>query len=135
MNAQPSSLLRTVFRKKTAAFALLLPLLFGLGCDRSSAPPSPLPAAEMPAAFGKAFSKAKPELKSVADQIVAAVQAQDYSTAFNALNSIMGKGNMTKEQVDVTSRALLTVNNLLQEAQAKGDAKAAETRKTYNATK
>lgn len=114
---------------------LLVPLFFALGCDRSSAPPTALPVAELPTAFTKAFAKAKPEVNGVADQIVAAVQAQDYSTAFNALNSLIGKGNMTKEQVDVTSRALLTVNNLLQEAQAKGDAKAAETIKIYRETK
>ena len=125
----------TLLRLKTLAFAVLLPLLFGLGCDRSSAPPAPLSAAEMPAAFNKAFTKAKPEVKGVADQIVAAVQAQDYSTAFNALTSIVGNGSLTKEQSQVISRALLTVNNLLQEAQAKGDTKAAETIKTYHSTK
>lgn len=124
-----------LLRLKTLLLVLLLPLLFGLGCDRSSAPPSPLSAAEMPAIFTKAFGKAKPEVKAVADQIVAAVQAQDYSTAFNGLNSFVGKGNLTKEQTEVTSRALLTVNNLLQEAQAKGDAKAAETIKVYHSTK
>lgn len=37
--------------------------------------------------------------------------------------------------MDVTSRALLTVNGLLPEAQAKGDAKAAETIKAYRSTK
>jgi hypothetical protein len=125
----------TLLRLKTIAFALLLPLLFGLGCDRSSAPPAPLSAAEMPAAITKAFSKAKPEITAASDQIVAAVQSQDYSTAFNALNAIMAQGSLTKEQAAVANRALFTVNNLLQEAQAKGDTKAAETRRVYNATK
>jgi len=125
----------TPLRLKTIALALLLPLLFGAGCDRSSAPPTPLSAAELPAAFTKAFGKAKPEVKEVADRIAAAVQAQDYSNAFNDLNSLIGKPNLTKEQVSVMSRGLQTVNTLLQEAQAKGDAKAAETIRVYNRNK
>jgi hypothetical protein len=115
--------------------ALILALGFGVGCDRSNTPPTPLSAAEFPAAFEKAFSKAQPEAKDVANQVVAAVQAQDYSKAFNGLHAIAGRSDLTKEQVSVTTRALMTVSTLLQEAQAKGDAKATETIKTYHSTK
>ena len=114
---------------------LLLPLFFGFGCNRDSAPPAPLSVAEFPAVFANAFGKAKPEIKEVSDQVVAAVQAQDYPKAFNALQSLVGRAGLTKEQSSVTGRALLTVNNLLQEAQAKGDAKAAEAVKIYRSTK
>jgi hypothetical protein len=120
---------------KRSAFALVLALGFGVGCDRASAPPTPLSAAEFPTAFANAFSKAKPEVKEVADQIVAAVQAQDYSKAFNGLQSLVGLPDLTKEQISVSSRGLLTVNTLLQAAQAQGDAKAAETIRVYNANK
>jgi len=125
----------THLRLKTIAFALLVPLMFGLGCDRSSSSPTPLAVEELPAAFGRAFSKAKPDAKEVADQIVAAVQAQDFSKAFNGLQSLVGKPDMTKEQVSITTRALLTVNAQLQAAQAKGDAKAAKTLNNYRSTK
>lgn len=125
----------THLRIKIIGLALLLPLLFGVGCDRSSAPPTPLAVEELPAAFEKAFSKAKPEAKELANQIVAAVQAKDYSKAFLDLQTLTGLPALTKEQMSVTSRALLTVNTLLQAAQAQGDAKAAETIQFHRATK
>jgi hypothetical protein len=120
---------------KVTGLGLFVSLLFGPGCDRTSSSPTPLSAEEMPAAFAKAFSQAKPEVKEVADQVVAAVQAQDYSKAFNGLQSLVGRPNLSKDQVSVTTRGLLTVNTLLQAAQAKGDAKAAETIRVYNKNK
>ena len=125
----------TCLRIKIIGLALLLPLLFGLGCDRSSAPPTPLAVEAMPAAFEKAFSKAKPEAKELANQMVAAVQAKDYSKAFLGLQALTALPTLTKEQISVSSGALLTVNTLLQAAQAQGDAKAAETIKVYQSTK
>ncbi len=80
--------------------------------------------------FEKMYGSAR-----TADQIVAAVQAQDFSKAFNGLQSLVGKPDITKEQASVLSRALLTVNNQLQAAQAKGDVKAAETIRVHNAKK
>lgn len=124
-----------LLRTKRSTFALVLALGFGVGCDRSSAPPTPLPSAEFPAAFEKVFSKAKPETKDVVNQIVASVQAQDYSKAFLGLQTLASRPDLTKEQVSVTTRGLLTVNTLLQAAQAQGDAKAAETIKVYNSKK
>lgn len=122
-------------RKKIIELAFLLPLLFGVGCDRSSVPPTPLSEAELPAAMAKAFEKAKPEAKDLANQIVAAVQAKDYSKAFLGLQTLTGLPALNKQQVGVAASALLTVNNLLQAAQAQGDAKAAETINVYRSTK
>ena len=116
------------------SIAFLL-LGLGLGCDRSSTPPTPLPAAEFSAVFDKAFSKAKPEVKEFANQLVAAVQAQDYSKAFNGLQSLAGREDLNKEQVSIISRASMTINTLLQSAQAQGDQKATETIKNYHSTK
>lgn len=114
---------------------LLIPLLFGAGCDRSSAPPAPLSVEELPAAFEKAFGKAKPGAKELAKQIVASVQAKNYSKAFQDLQSLISTAALSKEQMKVASGALLTVNNLLDAAKAEGDAKAAETIKVYQQTK
>jgi hypothetical protein len=125
----------TSLRINLIGLALLLPLLFGAGCDRASAPPTPLAVEELPAAFEKAFTKAKPEAKELASQVVAAVQAKDYSKAFQGLQTLRSQPDLTKEQTGVMSRGLLTVNTLLQAAQAQGDAKAAETIKVYQQTK
>jgi hypothetical protein len=120
---------------KIIGVALLFPLLVGLGCDRSSAPPTALAVEEFPAAFEKAFSKAKPETKELAKQIVTGVQAKDYSKAFLALQSLLSDATLSKQQMSVTSGALLTVNSLLEAAQAEGNQNAAETIKVYRSTK
>ncbi len=120
---------------KSVALAVLAALAFGLGCNRSTPPPTPLSAQELPAALEKAFSKAKPDVKDLASQVVAAVQAQDYSKAFRAIQALAGQPGLTKEQASVASRATLTVNSLLQAAETKGDGQAAQTLKTYRRDK
>ena len=122
-------------RVKSVALALLLGLTFGLGCNRSTPPPTPLTEQELPAALEKAFSKAKPDIKDLASQVVAAVQARDYSKAFQTIQSLASQPGLTKAQISVTSRATLTVNSLLQAAETQGDKKAAQTLKTYRVDK
>jgi hypothetical protein len=117
------------------ALALLLVVTLGVGCNRSTPPPTPLSVEEIPAALGKAFSKAKPDAKDLANQVVALVQARDYSKAFLTMQSLASRPGLTKEQVSVTSRATLTLNSLLQAAQTKGDPQAAQTLKTYRLDK
>jgi len=120
---------------RNIALSLLLGLTFGLGCNRSTPPPAPLTEQELPSALEQAFSKAKPEIKDLAAQVVAAVQARDYSKAFRAVQSLAGQPGLTKAQMSVTSRATLTVNSLLQAAETRGDQKAARTLKTYREDK
>jgi|SRR5882672_6306044 len=117
------------------AFLSLIVAVLAIGCDRSVPPPSALPIEQLPAAFEKAFGKAKPEIKDLAQQIVSLVQGQDYAKAFFELQSLSSKPSLTKEQVSVTARGSLTVSSLLQAAQAKGDTKAAEAVKLYHDTK
>lgn len=119
----------------SGTLAVLLGLTFGTGCNRSSPPPTPLSAQEMPAALEKAFSKAKPNIKDIANQVVAFVRAEDYSKAFLAIQNLAIQPGLTKDQVSVTSRATITVNSLLQAAESKGDKKAAQTLQTYRGDK
>jgi hypothetical protein len=123
------------FSLKKVALALLLVGIFGVGCNRSSPPPTPLSVEEMPAALGKAFTKAKPDVKALANEVVASVQAQDYSKAFLTIQNLASMPALTKEQLSVTSRATLTLNGLLQAAQTKGDPQAAQTLNTYRRDK
>ena len=123
------------FSLKQTALALILLMLGAAGCDKGSTLQTPLPVAELPAAFGKAFSKAKPEIKGLADQVVKDVQAQDYPKAFQDIQSLAAQLNLTKEQSSAIGRATLTINELLQAAQAKGDEKAAATIENYRRNK
>ena len=111
------------------AVALLLVLSTGLGCSRSSAPPTPLTAEELPGAFGKAFGTAKPQAKELATEVVTSVQSKDYSKAILTVQTLASVPGLTKEQVNITARGTLTINGLLQSAQAQGDPKAAQTLK------
>jgi hypothetical protein len=118
------------------ALAILLVASLGAGCNRgASAPPAPLPLDQIPAALQKAFGNANPESKNLADQIVATLQAQDYSKAFNQIQNLASTPGLNKEQQSIAARAVLTLNGVLQSAQAKGDEKAAETLKTYRVNK
>jgi len=116
-------------------FALFLIAALGAGCDKAGPPPAPLTAEELPAAMEKAFSSAKPEIKELAGQFVALVKAKNYPKAFQAMQSLMGQPGLNKEQLNVSSRASLTLNELLQAAQAAGDQKAATTIKNYQFNK
>ena len=108
-------------------FVLLFLLLFIAGCDRSSTPPPPLTLEELPAAFQKAFTKAKADAKALSDQVVVAVQAKEYSKAYVTLQSLLREPGLSKQEESLAARAALTVNAALQSAQAQGDQQAAET--------
>lgn len=113
---------------------LLIISLLAAGCSKSS-PPTPLALEELPAAFEKAFSKGKPELKVLANEIVASVKAKDYPKAFAELQYLARVTDLTKEQATTMGRATITISELLQAAEAKGDEKATVTIENYRKTK
>ena len=123
------------FRMSNVPLAFLLVLIFGLGCDKSSKPPEPLAADQMPATFEKAFAKAPPDAKELSAVIAASMQAKDYPKAFQALQALTSQPGLNNEQTSVLGRGLFTLNTLLQESQSQGYQKAAETLKSYRGSK
>jgi hypothetical protein len=124
------------FYIKSAALVMLLVMALGLGCSRSVPPPSPLTEQELPGAIEKAFATGKqPEAMDLSSQVVSAFQAKDYTKAFWAIQTLASVPGLTKDQANVAARASLTINSLLQAAQAQGDAKATQTLKRYLETK
>lgn len=117
------------------ALALLLLIICGLGCKPKATMPTPLPVAELPTALEKAFRIAPAETKDMAGQVVALVRAQDYSKAHPQLLALAATPKLTPEQLDVTARGLVTLNELLQAAQAQGDTNAAQALETYRKIK
>jgi len=113
----------------------LLVCCFSIACNQTTAPPTPLPVDQIPAALQKSFTKAKPEAKDLVSQVVSALQAQNYSKAYLDLQTLAAMSGLNKDQQSVASRAVMTANTLLQEAQAKGETKAAETLKAYRINK
>ncbi len=105
-------------------FALLI---LGLcGCDKSTQPLPLLAAEQIPTELQKAFRKAKPELNNVVAQINSELQSKDYASAYQGLQFLTSVPDITEEQRTLAARALLSINGLLQTAQAQGDQKAAE---------
>jgi len=102
-------------------------LLFGLaGCSRSgSQPPPPLAVEQIPTEMNKAFAKAPADVKDVVNQLNTTLGAKDYVAASQAIQTLFNLPVATKDQRMVTVRSMLTINSLLQTAQAQGDQKAA----------
>jgi hypothetical protein len=123
---------------KTAWPRVLLALaIFCLcaGCKREAGPPPPLAVDQIPIAFEKAFKSAPPDLKDLAAKVSIAVQTNDYPAAFAAVQALSATPGATAEQSRLAARAMMTINDLLQTAETKGDEIAAETLKIYKATK
>ena len=120
---------------KRTGWGLILLLLVAPGCSDSSSPPTPLTVEELPSVMLRAFSKAKPESKELANQVVAAVQTNGYAEAHLDLQSLSDAPGLTKEQATVVGRAMITVGGLLQAAAAKGDEQAAEAVQLYRSQK
>jgi len=119
----------------TITLCLLLVLTLGGGCKENVAPPTPIPADQLPAALEKAFAKAKAEAKDLSAQVITSIQGQDYSKAYFAMQTLATKPGLNKEQLRVTTGGLMTLNELLQAAQSKGDAKAGEVLKFHRENK
>ncbi len=118
------------------SFVVLFILLVTFGCSKKDiAPPEPLAVDQLPSAMGKAFSNAKPPVKDLATQVVSSVQAQDYSKAFMDVQNLSATPGLSKEQSAVTTRAMMTINDLMKSAIAKGDPKSAAALKHYQMTK
>jgi hypothetical protein len=79
----------------------------------------------------QAFTKAKPEAKKLADQVVAALQNQEFAKAHLDIQALCALPDLTDEQRRVATACLLTIGEQLQAAQARGDEKAAEAMKSY----
>jgi hypothetical protein len=105
--------------------ATIAALLACSGCGKSR-PPEPLSTARAPAELTQAFAKAKPEVKEVMRQAIAALEAQHLTEASAWLLQLSSLPDLDAPQREVVARATIGLNQALQAAQASGDAQAAE---------
>lgn len=110
---------------KTASFFKLtgsmLVLLAAMACNRAVGPPPPLPAAQIPVEMRQAFAQAGSDVKELIEEIERALNSKDYTAAYQRMQLISNLPEATKEQRLVSARAVLTLTQLLQAAQAQGD--------------
>jgi hypothetical protein len=81
------------------------------------------------------FAKASPDLKELVSQAVAALQVPDYTKAYQVLQSLSAAPRLSREQVSLAVRGMLTVHDALQAAQTKGDGNAAAALESYRIQK
>jgi len=115
--------------------SLLVSLLMVAGCDKASVKPEPITLEALSPALEKAFAKASPETKDSVSRIGSDLVSKDYSKAYLDLQQLLALPGLSPEQGSVLSRGLLCVNTELQNAQSKGDSKAAETLRFQHMTK
>lgn len=120
---------------KNVTCALLFGLAFTVSCNRSAPPPTPFSVEELPVALENAFAGAQPDAKALVNQVLASVKAGNHPQAFAALQTLSRSPGLTKEQATTLARATLTLNQLLQNAQAQGDAQAARSINNYRRQK
>ena len=97
-----------------------------VGCGTKSQAPDEISPSELPSKVTSAFASADGGRKELADAAVRAFKKEDYVQAVVNLQDLVARDHITKEQREVTSRSLITVNNRLREAKKSGDRKAKE---------
>ncbi len=102
------------------------------GCAKNEAPKA-LTLAEMPAALNKAFAKASTERKELVARSISALQEGQLPNALMVVEGLCAIPDLTEEQRATASRALLTLNQELQAAAAKGDKAATDFQKLRQA--
>ena len=126
-----------MFRFQKALVSLLVAsAIFSFSaCHHDTSPPTPLVADQIPAELLRAYAKAKPDVMQIVTEINSSLQAKDYPTAFHSVELLCNVPVATKDERMTAVRAMLTINGLLQTAQAQGDPKATEALARYKALK
>lgn len=96
----------------------ILPLTTGCG---GSQPPKELSPDQIPAAVEGAFQHADDELRQAASNLVAAVEGGEDAQAYLQLQVLLNRPDLTQEQRDLVSRAMIGIGARLQEAIDAGD--------------
>ncbi|MCX6883476.1 MAG: hypothetical protein WCR20_00375 [Verrucomicrobiota bacterium] len=109
-------------------------LLVG-GCSKEYEVPSALTVAELPTALEKAFSSAAAERKELVDRSIGALKEGKLPNALMVIESLCAIPDLTPTQRTVATRAVLTLNQELQSAAAKGDKSAADFQKLRQSSK
>lgn len=130
-----SPFMKFPFQLWTGASVLGVALLLLSGCSREAAAPAPLPMEQVPTAVTTAFDNATPEIKAAAADFVASVKGNEIPAAFEQLQDVTSRPDLTPAQRATGARAMMSVAQQLQAAAANGDAKAAEALKRYQGSR
>lgn len=97
---------------KQSLIALVLVAVF-VACG--GAPPAPLTLEEIPAALQKAFANGKQETRTVIEGVAKQIERKQLGPASFQLQNMLEDRSLTKDQSALIARALITVNQKLNE--------------------
>ena len=101
-------------------------LAFAAGCSKEAKAPEPLTIDQLPAALNQAFQSAPKDRKELVEHVVKGMQDKAYTKALMAIETLCAIPELTPEQREIASQALLTVNQEFQAAIERGDKAAIE---------
>jgi hypothetical protein len=114
----------------TAALVAVAP-----GCKKTAQAPPPMPVEQVAPSIETIFQQAPAETRQLATEAAAAVQSSDDVKAFNDLQDLRARVDLTPQQREAVARSMLAVNQRLRQAAEKGDKKAEQALEHYRATK
>lgn len=110
-------------------------LLLGLsGCGRSE-PPKEISTSDIPTESQNLFAKAAPEVKDLAGKAVAALQAQDWASAWVVFQALGERQDLTPEQREFVASSVMTIGAEMQKASAQGDERARAVQQLHSISK
>jgi hypothetical protein len=120
--------------KRIHLIALLL-LFEAVGCNRNPGAVAQVSVEQIPTSLKSAFGKASPEVQSMADEAVSALQSQDAPKTFLDLRDLCARPDLTPDQRAMAAGAMVAMSKKLRADADQGDTKAAEFLKAYMSTR
>jgi len=129
---QPRYTMRPPMIRIQALAILVAACGFSSGCKKEPAPPAPVSAEEAPATLQQVFEQKPgdskkpqdPEVRRLVDVASEALRNRDYSRAMFTLETLSGRSDLTGDQRDYVTRAMLTARQMLEQVAAGGNQQA-----------
>jgi len=106
-----------------------------VACKKKPAALAPVPVEQVPATIEQAFKQATPETGAAATDVTVALREGDEVKAFEDLQTLSKRRDLTAEQREAVTRSWLSMIEQLRAAAARGNKKAEEALEHYMATK
>lgn len=103
----------------TAALTCLL--LSACGDKASAPPPEPLDPSALVTTIRDHFTSAPSETQTVVDEFIKNYEGKKYIPAYQSLDKLSAQSSLKQDSRVLISRALLTVNDLINKAAEQGD--------------
>jgi hypothetical protein len=105
------------------------------GCGDNTEPPPPISTEQITGAAPDVFNGAPAELRQLAADAVAAINGQDFPTAWDKLQELNAREGLTDAQKDFVAQGIASVGAEVQKAEQAGDEAAQKALEFHRANK